>query len=657
MLEKINGSTTLASLGASIRKLREEKGRSLTSLAEDAKISKTYLWQLEHETSTPTIDVVRRIAHALDVSISELLGEDSPKLSYELQLPLPGSIFQILWNILHKLSNPEQQKAFAAKLLQFSKEIENDNIVIRNKNEYMIDITSNEHIISNIVVPILEYRVMQPSIISDIPKISFLFEDIGKQLISKTTSIVNQYPLNVTKHTSIEREIVKKLPRLLQQGGVENIINLLRNHFESLDVTARKGYYHLIEGLKEETDGEDNKAIASYETALSFFKHSIIIGFLNLSIGRIYAKYKYDQSIHRLQLALQFLDSYVDNPEKIILLTELGWLCYRASRARHEEAINYFNQAIDIIEREPNKSILILGAYRGLGAIYNTSGEFTSAVSYLEKGVQISKETGQIKEIAWDNYRLAVSIAAGNNWEEALQILEKAKTMAYDINDYEVLQQIYNQIGHIRKKQGQFDLALEFHYKACKLQELITANKAQVSQAFLDRHLGATYLEMKSYDRAVGCVLEATEKFAKMGVLYQQPWNYAMLAEAMAGISAYESAVHLARKALRLVQETPNKLQEGIVRRALGVTLRKAGNVEDARVTLLEAIKIFREIEDQYYLAKTLIALADIELDGNRYKQARKLFGEALNLFTQLGAEGDVAHIQQCFHQLDQSQL
>ncbi|MCC7180963.1 MAG: helix-turn-helix transcriptional regulator [Acidobacteria bacterium] len=65
------------SLAARLRKLRESQGLSLDEVASRARISKTYLWELEKDTAgdkKPSADVLLRIATALSVTIADLLS-------------------------------------------------------------------------------------------------------------------------------------------------------------------------------------------------------------------------------------------------------------------------------------------------------------------------------------------------------------------------------------------------------------------------------------------------------------------------------------------------------------------------------------------------------------------------------------------------------
>lgn len=65
------------SLAERLRSCREAAGLSLDELATKAKISKTYIWELEKDSAgekKPSADILLRIASALSVTIADLLA-------------------------------------------------------------------------------------------------------------------------------------------------------------------------------------------------------------------------------------------------------------------------------------------------------------------------------------------------------------------------------------------------------------------------------------------------------------------------------------------------------------------------------------------------------------------------------------------------------
>jgi XRE family transcriptional regulator, master regulator for biofilm formation len=67
-------------LGETIRRLREEKGYTMTELAKYADVSKSYLSQIERcHQNNPSLQFLNKVAGSLDTSIDYLLGVESNK--------------------------------------------------------------------------------------------------------------------------------------------------------------------------------------------------------------------------------------------------------------------------------------------------------------------------------------------------------------------------------------------------------------------------------------------------------------------------------------------------------------------------------------------------------------------------------------------------
>ena len=59
-------------LGARIRYLRQQKNLSMEDLALEAEINRNYLCDLERGSRNPTVNVLNKIAKALDINLSTL---------------------------------------------------------------------------------------------------------------------------------------------------------------------------------------------------------------------------------------------------------------------------------------------------------------------------------------------------------------------------------------------------------------------------------------------------------------------------------------------------------------------------------------------------------------------------------------------------------
>lgn len=73
-----------AEIGQRIRAFRTEKGISLERLAQQTGFTKGYLSKVEKSKKAPPVSTLGILAHALGISISTILGEETPRTSFSL---------------------------------------------------------------------------------------------------------------------------------------------------------------------------------------------------------------------------------------------------------------------------------------------------------------------------------------------------------------------------------------------------------------------------------------------------------------------------------------------------------------------------------------------------------------------------------------------
>ncbi|MCA9609497.1 MAG: helix-turn-helix transcriptional regulator [Myxococcales bacterium] len=87
-------------LGVRMRALREAQGLTLTEVAERCGLSKGYLSTIESGGgANPTLEVLTRIAAALDVTVGELVGQARRRARMELDIPeeqLPPALLELV---------------------------------------------------------------------------------------------------------------------------------------------------------------------------------------------------------------------------------------------------------------------------------------------------------------------------------------------------------------------------------------------------------------------------------------------------------------------------------------------------------------------------------------------------------------------------------
>jgi transcriptional regulator with XRE-family HTH domain len=76
--EPQHGDDLAGAFGGNVRRRREEAGLTLEQLSTQSSVSRAMLSKVERGEKSPTIGVASRIAHALDASLSDLIGAPAP---------------------------------------------------------------------------------------------------------------------------------------------------------------------------------------------------------------------------------------------------------------------------------------------------------------------------------------------------------------------------------------------------------------------------------------------------------------------------------------------------------------------------------------------------------------------------------------------------
>ena len=91
-------------IGATIKRLRKEKGIRQIDFAKQCRISQTYLSQLENDNRNPTVDVLERISKALNIpypvlSFLSLTEETVPEEKREVYKKMEKVMFGLVEDV------------------------------------------------------------------------------------------------------------------------------------------------------------------------------------------------------------------------------------------------------------------------------------------------------------------------------------------------------------------------------------------------------------------------------------------------------------------------------------------------------------------------------------------------------------------------------
>jgi len=195
-----------------------------------------------------------------------------------------------------------------------------------------------------------------------------------------------------------------------------------------------------------------------------------------------------------------------------------------------------------------------------LAYVYYSQGVFLLSIQYFSRYMEIQKEEGNIKEVAFAQVNLgAIYITLSNytqakkNFEEALNILEKVSVPKSKHDYTSQIITIYNNLGIVYQNLQKPDQSIDYYLRGIKLARKSTGDSSVLSK--LLNNLGSLYFDEGKFANAVIPMTEALEIREKNNDQIGLAQSYRMFA-------SYYSALKNNRKTLEFLTRGVNLAAE-----------------------------------------------------------------------------------------------
>ncbi len=326
-----------------------------------------------------------------------------------------------------------------------------------------------------------------------------------------------------------------------------------------------------------------------------------------------------------------------------------------------------------VLAEELNYQAGEIRLYMMLGVVLRRQGRMEEAVDANESGLQLAYRSQDFYLAGANANALGNTYSDMGNQEAAIDAFLEALE-AYEKDDYDFGRgMVYNNIGLVFKQQEQFDQAAEYYHQAIDVYEN-TEDEDKVRGAlanvymnlgnieendslaidYLQRSLqiqigrdnpygiasanislGASYIELGQFERALPHYLEALAKAEAVGSTGRIATAKSALGRIHYQLSNYSDALRYAQEALVTSQERDFLEEEMETRMLLAEIYGATGNTAEANEQLLlhmelkdslynaDKLRVINELETQYQVAESKAELAAQELEITRQKNLR----------------------------------
>lgn len=540
--------------GQKVRFMRRNQDLSMAQMADQADISRSYLWQIETGDHIPSYDVATRISRVLNSTP----GKIWPQFEYDEETIVQELVIKEDENMDKMKEMPDLDKLLVAFL-----EV---RASVNQKGSRYAETSS----------PNIDYQIAA----------KYLQRLIGLLQLDDINEIA-QCLLTASK--------------LEEQGNYEGVINEYNN---ARNLATKRIVIALIDwniGNAYREIYDYGNAILNLEKAYNWFDvHKAISNFdlagMEASLGWLYyrkgdyakAKNFFEQAIFRWE-EQEILNSNVNNinkaihPDESLLAARRGFSSVLERQGDFQGASENLSRII--VEAENREEwVQVAWANARLGFLHIHTGEWSKAEEEMHAGMELAKDLSRtvanrrsleiLQEIILNNQAL-LQLRMGNT-EEALQLSNQSLDKSRKLNDKrgEAFCHMYCAFIHIAR--GEWDQGLKH---------------ARLSETQFEK-MGILYYLPEVYSAQVEIYLNVIGPDA-------------------AGPLAEEAVKHATGN------NGIKKYQEGIALRSRGKVYARKENWDKARYDLEKSLLILEEVSEVYEEATSRLALVQVLIDAS----------------------------------------
>jgi transcriptional regulator with GAF, ATPase, and Fis domain len=285
-----------------------------------------------------------------------------------------------------------------------------------------------------------------------------------------------------------------------------------------------------------------------------------------------------------------------------------------------------------------------VGGLNELARITFIRSEFDTALGYLDEAIEFAKDDPRMFAQMTGNAGTIRSICC--RWQEAEANLTTA--LHYNAEHGQEISQAINllSLGYLHLRRREFVLAGRDLDKAQKIISRLDLKREAV--IYLE-YAGELALERGEIARAKGLLSDAYQQgrlIAPDSALVSQ--SARRLAEAEMALDNFELAMKYGQKALELAQQLGEKAEIGSAKRVIARLFAARVELVDAERYISDAVEVLQEVGDPLELARTLLVQADIDrlAAHGEPEKVRRSLDQAVKLFRKLELDYWVAETE-----------
>jgi len=357
----------------------------------------------------------------------------------------------------------------------------------------------------------------------------------------------------------------------------------------------------------------------------------------------------YFNNLNRYEEAIDHYEKYLEASKQLGIYRNLDMeadVCRKVAQAYNTQgnfsrAVEYVEEALEL-DSIQNNPLEIIEDYRMLGKIYLYIGNFNEGIGVLEKtlllneGMESSLKSINRLSLADTYLSLGQACNVLGRFRETEQHAQNALTIYNELNDWQGIIETDLVLGNAMMQRGETKKARTLYQQSLELAQIRDRNAARQLQA-----IGESYEAEGEYEKALNAKLEALHDAEESNIIPQIIWSNIGVGDAYYRIGDLAKANDYFSKSVQVTAE------EIVQAKALGASLdMRLGDIRQAQQYFAGSDALIAAGLASLRLGESRFQMGEIDSSLASYQEAIDYFTRSENREGTAKAHLRIGHIQ-----------
>jgi len=301
-----------------------------------------------------------------------------------------------------------------------------------------------------------------------------------------------------------------------------------------------------------------------------------------------------------------------------------------------------FNEALDVgfslLERSEIINDINLQAivFNSIANVYQQLADYTKALNYYHKSLQINEECGNIASVAKNYGNIGLVYVNLSDYTKGLEYYEKSIQINLEIDSKGDLIVAYGNIGNVYKQLSENNKAIDYFKKAIQIAVEIE-NKVGLARNL--GNLGTIYIELSEFDLALESLNNALRTFEEIDDIFGQINVYVNFGNLYNRLKNHTMALEYYEKVLNLNDHIKSKYFYVSGYGNLGVVYSQLKEFTKALEFTDKSYTYALEIDSKFFQQICLQLYSDIYEKMGNIQQAFTYYKQYIDLKDKISSE------------------